>query len=67
MDHSSNGFLRERATSLEHQRKFFGDFIVECYLSLNTENVAKKANLITNKGKVDDWQVFLEKRKDASS
>ena len=67
MDHSTNGFLRERATSLEHQRIFFGDVMVERYLSLKTKNVAKKANLITNKGKVDDWQVFLEKRKDASS
>ena len=41
--------------------------MVERYLSLKTENVSKKANLITNKGKVDDWQVFSEKRKDVSS
>ena len=41
--------------------------MVERYLSLKTENVAKKANLITNKGQVDDWQVFSEKRKDVSS
>lgn len=67
VDHSSNGFLRERATSLEHQSKCFGDVVVARCLSLKTENVAKKANVIANKGQVDDWQVFLEKRKDVSS
>lgn len=67
VDHSSNVFLRERATSLEHQNKCFGDVMVERCLTLKTENVAKKANVITNKGQVDDWKVFSEKRKDVSS
>jgi hypothetical protein len=40
--------------------------VVRC-LSLKMENVAKKANVITNKGQVDDYQVFLEKRKYVSS
>jgi hypothetical protein len=35
-------------------------------LSLKMENVAKKANVIANKGQVDNWQVFLEKIKDVS-
>lgn len=67
MDHSSNGFPRERATSLEHQSNIFGDVMIERCLSLYTENVAKKANVITNKGQVDDWRVFSEKRKEVSS
>jgi hypothetical protein len=33
VDHASNGFLRERATSLEHQSKCFGDVIVARCLS----------------------------------
>ena len=41
--------------------------MIERCLSLYTENVAKKANVITNKGQVDDWRVFSEKRKDVSS
>ena len=40
--------------------------MVERCLSLKIENVAKKANVITNKGQVDDWKVFLEKRQDVS-
>lgn len=67
VEHSGNGFLRERATSLEHQSKGFGDVMVARCLSMKTENVAKKANVIVNKRQVDNWQVFLDTRKDVSS
>lgn len=65
--HSGNGFLRERATSLEHQSKVFGDVMVARCLSMKTENVAKKSNVILNKKQVDNWQVFLDTRKNVSS